>query len=52
VTGEVDELVAAVHEMGRAVDALRLEVPAAVADDVAVRWRRVLAGLDGVGVAR
>ena len=38
----IDSAGDAIAEMWRAVNALRLEVPRAVADDVEARWRAVL----------
>ena len=40
------ELTIAVADMGRALHALRLEVPAAVADDLMTRWRLLLDAID------
>jgi len=42
---ERTELGAAITNMGRALHALRLEVPKAVADDVTARWRALLDAL-------
>lgn len=42
------DLLDAMSQMGRALHALRLEVPAAVADDISARWSRLL---DAIGDA-
>jgi hypothetical protein len=41
-------LSSAMNEMGRALHALRLEVPAPVADEISLRWSRLL---DAIGDA-
>ena len=42
----MSELSVAITNMGRALHALRLEVPKAVADDVTARWHALLDALD------
>jgi hypothetical protein len=44
----MSDLSTAITEMGRALHALRLEVPKEVADDVTARWRALLDALPSV----
>ena len=41
-----DALTLAIADLGRALHALRLEVPAAVADDLTTRWRLLLDAIE------